>query len=264
MNNKNKNRLRKILEENLPETNIVAVADLVKSVTKVSNVRVREKTITNYHELGIDAINDEGILTIPEKPKVYAPANESAIESQRLHQGDLIFGYRGKMGKVALVDTEFKTPVVTNNGMMRIIFEETRKEETPRYIQTYLQSNLIRTYLNEMLDDGKKLSVKTIMELPIPYFEEMMGISKFSTLFGRRRAMTIEARNIFNEAVALLQIREDMESETISLQTLSLEELELINKDDHIVQQALKQLTTQLKILKNTKVSESFLLKDFK
>jgi len=38
-----------------------------------------------------------------------------------------------------------------------------------------------------MIDDGKKLSVTTMMELPIPYFEEMMGISKFFILFGRIR-----------------------------------------------------------------------------
>jgi len=55
-----------------------------------------------------------------------------------------------------------------------------------------------------------------------------------------------------------------MKSETISFQTLSLEELEFINRDDHTVQQALEQLTLQLQVLKNTKVSESFLLKEFK
>ncbi len=264
MTNENSKKLRAILKENLPQTKIVTLSELVKSVTKVSNVRVRDnRNITEYHELGIDSIDDNGVLAISDASKKDKPANESAIESQRLHKGNIIFGYRGKMGKVGLLDKEFTVPIVTNSGMMKITFTHERLEETPRYVQTYLQSNLIRTYLNSMLDAKGKLSVEILLELPIPYFEEMMGISKFSTLFGRRRAMTLEARRILDAAKELVQMREDMESETISLQTLSHQELEQINIDDHTVQQTLEQLTLQLQMIKNTKASESFLLKEF-
>jgi len=264
MINNNRIKLRNILEKHMPSTKIVTLSELVQSVSKVSNVRVREnRSVSDYYDLGIDAIDVNGILTIPDELKEYAPANESAIKSQSLHAGDLIFGYRGKMGKVGLVAEEFTTPVVTNSGMMRITFTEDRIEETPRYVQTYLQSQLIRTYLNTTLDEKKKLSVETLLELPIPYFEGMAGISKFSTLFGRRRTMTIEARRIVDEAIDLLNKIEDMESETISLQALPLDELSSINAADHIILDAQNQLIFQLQQLKNTQVSDNILLQDF-
>jgi len=256
-------KLKKKIQEYMPDTKIVTLADLTHSISKVANVRVRNKTISKYHELGIENINEEGILSIPKEPKVYAAANESAIKSQSLHAGDIIFGYRGKVGKIGLVNNEFSIPVVTNSGMMRITFNKNRTEETPQYVQIYLQSNLIRTYLNTTLDENNKLSVETLKQLPIPYFEEMSGVSKFSTLFGRRRAMSIEARKIVEEAVSLLKKIEDMESETISLQTLPLKDLSGINSTDHIIQDAQKQLIFQLQQLKSTQVSDSLFLQTF-
>jgi hypothetical protein len=256
-------KLRNMIQEHMPDTKIVTLEELTHSISKVANVRVRNRTISKYHELGIEDINEEGILSIPEKPKPYDPANESAIKSQSLHTGDLIFGYRGKLGKIGLVNKEFDIPVVTNSGMIRITFPEDRLKETPRYVQTYLQSNLIRTYLNTTLDENNKLNVETLKQLPIPYFEEMLGVSKFSTLFDRRRKMSIEARKIVKEATYLLEKMEDMESETISLQTLPLEKLSKINAADHTFHDAQKQLVFQLQQLKNTQVSDSLFLQTF-
>ena len=262
----NISKLKEIITKNFLNTKIVTLGDLTKSISKVSNVRVRDCTVEDYYELGVDAINDEGVLTIPKNPKRYSPANESAIVSQRLQKGDLIFGYRGKMGKVGLIADEFTTPVVTNNGMIRITFEDDRVEDTPLYIQTYLKSNLIRTYLNSMLEDrnGKSvLNVQTVATLPIPYFEDMAGISKFSTLVNRRKRMTLEARAIIEEAQKVLQLHEEMESESIMLQTLSVDELSPINSADHIKQDALQQITLQLQVLKNTQSLDNILSKEF-
>ena len=258
--------LEKILEQEFSIEKLVSLREMVASVSKVSNVRVRTRTVEKYYELGIDDVDDEGILTIPEDPKQFAPANESAIESQRLHRGDLIFGYRGKMGKVGLIDDEFDVPVVTNNGMIRIRFTEERTDETPRYIQTYLESPLIRTFLDSMLEDRngvKVLSVETIEALPIPYFEEMVGITKFSTLVNRRKSITLAVRTVIEEAELLLSKRKAFESESISLQTKSLEELSVINNEDHITKDLLDQMKLKLSFLGKTKPSESVLLQEF-
>lgn len=266
---KNRSKLKDIITKSFPNTKIVTLGDLTKSIAKVSNVRVRDCTVEHYYELGVDAINDEGILKIPSNPKKYSAANESAIASQRLHKGDLIFGYRGKMGKIGLVADEFDIPVVTNNGMIRITFEDDKLEDTPLYVQTYLKSNLIKTYLNSMLEEksgGKNvLNVKTVATLPIPYFEEFAGITKFSTLVNRRKKMTLETTFIIKEAQNILHLCENMESESILLQELSAEELEPINRGDYRIQDALKQITTQLQILKNTKSSnlDNVFSKDF-
>ncbi len=263
---KNIKILNNMIKDSFPDTSIVTLADLTKSIAKVSNVRVRECSVNNYDEIGVDSIDEQGVLSIPETPKEYASANKSAIESQSLHKGDLIFGYRGKMGKVGLVADEFKTPVVTNNGMIRVIFEEDRVEETPQYIQTYLSSKLVRTYLNSMLDDrsGKKvLNVATIATLPIPYFEEMGGISKFTTMLTKRKKMSCAVRNLIEEANTLLEVYQDMESESIVLKELSTDELSPINNADHAKEEALQQITTQLQVLKNTKSSKSILSTEF-
>ncbi|MEA3523055.1 MAG: hypothetical protein U9R50_08760 [Campylobacterota bacterium] len=262
----NMNVLREKIEKNFPNTKIVTLNDLTKNIAKVSNVRVRACTIDNYHEIGVDSIDEKGVLHILDTQKQYSSANKSAIESQRLHKGDLIFGYRGKMGKVGLVTEEFKTPVVTNNGMIRITFEEDRLEETPQYVQTYLSSKLISTYLNSMLDNrnGKKvLYVSTIENLPIPYFEEMGGISKFTTMLTKRKKMSLAVRSLIEEAQTLLEIYQDMESESITLQTLSLEELSSINNDDHNKEKALNQITTKLQILKKHQSSKNILSMEF-
>jgi len=258
--------LEKILEQEFPIEKLVSLREMVASVSKISNVRVRTRTVEEYYELGIDAVDDEGVLTIPEDPKQFALANESAIESQRLHRGDLIFGYRGKMGKVGLIDNEFDVPVVTNNGMIRIRFSDGRKDETPRYIQTYLETPLIRTFLDNMLEDRngvKMLNVETIEALPIPYFEDMVGMTKFSTIVNRRKKITLAVKELIEEAEMLLIKRKAFESESISLQTKTLDELTIINEEDHIVKDKLSDLKKKLEWLGGISPSESVLLQEF-
>lgn len=261
------NALKKILEQGFPDDKLVSLQEMVERVSKISNVRVRDnRAVEDYYELGIGDVNDKGVLTIPDEPKKFAPANESAIASQRLHRGDLIFGYRGKMGKVGLIDDEFDVPVVTNNGMIRIRFTEERTDETARYIQTYLESTLIRTFLDSMLEDRKGvkvLSIETIEALPIPYFEEMVGMTKFSTIVNRRKSITLSVRKVIEEAESLLHKRKAFESESISLQTKTPNELTLINEEDHEIKDYLDQMKLDLTILGGTKPSESVLLQEF-
>ncbi len=257
--------LVKILEQEFPRDKLVSLGEMTESISKVSNVRVREGEVEEYYELGINDISDEGVLTIPENPKKLAPANESAIKSQGLHGGDLIFGYRGKMGKVGLVDGEFGVPVVTNNGMMRIRFHEERRDETPRYIQTYLESPLIQSFLNSMLEDRGKvkvLNVETIKALPIPYFQEMGGVSQFTTLIDRRRQATLSVSKIIDEAQILLEKRKELESETISLQFLPENDLRRINDSDHVQIDILKSISDRFEMLKKEESSNSVLLKE--
>ncbi len=261
------NALKKILEQDFPPDKLVTLREMVQRVSKVSNVRVRaDRTVEDYYELGINDVNEEGLLVVPDDPRMLKPANASAVESQRLHRGDLIFGYRGKMGKVGLIDDEFDVPVVTNNGMIRIRFTEERTDETPRYIQTYLESPLIRTFLDSMLEDRngvKVFSVETIEALPIPNFEEMAGITKFSTLINRRKSITLAVKNVIEEAESLLQKRKVFESEAISLQVRPLDELSKVNSEDHMTEERLKQLKIQLEALANIQSSDSVLLLEF-
>jgi len=259
--------LVKILEEEFPRDKLVSLKEMTESISKVSNVRVRVGEVKEYYELGIDDINDEGVLTIPENPKKFAPANESAIKSQRLHMGDLIFGYRGKMGRVGLIDNEFKIPVVTNNGMMRIRFPEERRDETPRHVQAYLESPLIQSFLNSMLEDRGKvkvLSVETVESLPIPYFQEMGGMAKLTTLLDTRRQNSLDIIKVINEAQKMLKESRDLESEAISLQYLPIAKLSPIIGSDHDRKEGWEQISLRLEVLKNIKSSNCVLLREFK
>ena len=259
--------LRSILEQEFSPDKIVTLQEIIERVSKVSNVRVRTvREIEDYYELGVDDVNEEGVLVVPSNPKKFTPANASAVESQRLHRGDLIFGYRGKMGRVGLVNEEFNTPIVTNNGMIRIRFPDDRLDETPSYVQTYLESPLIRTFLDSMLEDRKGvkvLSVETIESLPIPYFEEMAGITKFSTIINRRKSITLAVKKVIVEAESLLQKRKAFESEAISLQVKPLDELSKVNSNDHVAEESLKQLKMQLERLSKVQPSDSVLLQEF-
>ncbi len=258
--------LVKMLEQEFPKDKLVRLGEMTESISKVSNVRVRDRKVEEYYELGIDDINDEGVLTVPQNPKKFAPANESAIKSQRLHRGDLIFGYRGKMGRVGLINDEFEVPVVTNNGMIRIRFPEERRDETPRYVQTYLESPLIQSFLNNMLEDRGKvkvLSVGMIEALPIPNFQEMGGVAQFTTLIDRRRQATLSVSKIIDEAKILLKKRKELESEAISLQFLPMNDLRKINDSDHGQIDILEQISLRFEMLKKEESSNSVLLKEF-
>jgi len=263
---KNLKTFHEMIKTNFSTLKVVKLSELTKSIAKVSNVRVRECSVKDYYELGVSDINDDGVLTIPANPKKHKPANHSAIESQRLHVNDIIFGYRGKMGKVGVVAKEFEMPVVTHSGMIRIVIADNRSEETSRYIQAYLSSKLVRTYLNSMLDDRnqkKTLDVEVVAHLPIPYFDEMEGMAKFSTILNRRRTISVGVRKLIEQAQILLHLYEDMESESFVLQTFPNEQLNLIAQNDSEKEVALDTITTQLQMLKNYQSVRNILAEEF-
>ena len=89
-------------------------------------------------------------------------------------------------------------------------------------------------------------------------------MAKFTTLVGRRKQMTLAVKKIIDEAQVLLEKRRKLESEAISLQRLPLDELISINNTDYTEQQMLEQLALQVEMLKNTEISKSVLLQEFK
>jgi len=75
--------------------------------------------------------------------------------------------------------------------------------------------------------------------------------------------LTNSINHLIFTAQNVLQLHEEMESESIMLQTLSVDELSPINSADHIKQDALQQITLQLQVLKNTQSLDNILSKEF-
>ena len=233
--------LREKLDEAMPESTIVTLGDWTEKISKISKINVRIREDVECRELSMHNIDDKGIIVVP-KETVIKEANLTALETQRLHKGDLVFGYRGKVGKIALVGEESDLPLIGSHSMMKIVFTDERKDETPRYVQDYLQKKLIRTYLNSMLVDKKGVLVlesEVLETLPIPMNDEMEGMGKYTTMLNRCRESTSIARKMVKKCLA----RED---EVILLMGKNLGELSKINADSHTIEIMMKQSSLQL------------------
>jgi len=229
-------RLKQIFK-NSGFTNIVTLGDWTDKINILLKVHVRTCADSNYDEITLSDINEDGSITIT--PTDVKPANESAIQRQRLHKGDLIFGHRGKLGKVGLVEEEPEKPLTGNHGMMRIHFKEDRSIETSRYVQDFLQSKLIRSYITAMMSN-QQITVQLIKSLPIPHFDEMEGMSKFSIVKSKRQKLELEAKKIWEMCLSRRE-------EALMLSSMSTEQLNVANEIDNHILTELESLSQKLK-----------------
>lgn len=236
----NHEKLRESLER-AGFKNIVTLGDWAERISSLLKVHVRDCTEKNYDEISLSDIGTDGIIQIRKlNPDEIKSANASALERQRLHRGDLIFGHRGKIGKIGLVSIEHDKPLIGNHGMMRISFNEDRTIETSKYVLKYLQSRYISSYI-DMVKANNTITAKLIKSLPIPYFEEFEGMSTFSTMTDKRKA-------IEEEAEALLKICIKRKEEVLLLGNMSQEQISQENIVDNKLLNEIKSLRTILDI----------------
>ena len=219
--------------------NIVTLGEWAERISPLLKVHVRDCTEKNYDEISLSDIEANGIIQIKKlNPDEIKPANGSALERQRLHQGDLVFGHRGKMGKIGLVSKEHDKPLIGNHGMIRISFNKDRTIETSKYVLKYLQSRYIRSYI-DMVKSQNIITAQLIKSLPIPYFEEFEGMSVFSTMTDKRKA-------IEDEAEALLNICIERKEEVLLLGNMSKEHISKENSVDNQLLSEIRSLRTIL------------------
>lgn len=192
---KNREKLQKTLLKNYELDKLKRLGDWTEKIGRISKVRTKNCDTTDYIEISAADIHEDGSIHLPDK--TFAPANAAALESQRLHIGDLVFSLRSKINKIGLVDQEYALPVVGNHGLMRIVFKEKYREDgAPMYIRHYLAMPLIRSYLNEMMvvkSGVKTLDAEVLKDLPVPvltgggkgagkYFALLNAVNEFDRL----------------------------------------------------------------------------------
>lgn len=228
-------RLEKILATHYGKESLVPLRDLVESIARISKVHVRKCDNIDYDEISLLDIGNDGIVKVVDDPDK-KPANTSALQRQRLHKGDLVFGYRGKLGKIGLVDHEHERPLIGNHGMMRIRFHDGDKQDLPKYVQAYLQTNLIKTFLAATMED-RQLTPELIGGIPIPMLRTMDGMSPFSTIHDKRvkirqklESLLQKALSRENESLLLINKPATELSATISQDNSFLEEVESLER----------------------------------
>lgn len=229
----NLDKLKKILLENYSAKELTTLGEWTEKISGVSKVRAGKNcTEDNYTEISINDIKEDGSIFLP-KDKKLEKANKKALESQRLHEGDLIFGFRSKIGKIGLVSEEYSMPVVGNHGMMRIVFNlEHKLGGTSPYVRNYLYRPLIRSYLNCMMikkNGTIMLEPETLKTLPIPTFTDTGLDNKFSVMFNLARKMGEWARKV-----------EESASDAYCLQHKKVQELSAILSVDHTLLEAME------------------------
>jgi len=241
--NLDREALAKSLENKLADyygkENITTIGKLAHKISKLSKVHVRTCDITEYDEISLQDMDSTCIVKIVQDSDK-KPVNASALERQRLHKGDIVFSYRGKLGKIGLVEEEHPIPLIGNHGMMRIAFDDDRKEDTPRYVQTYLQTPLIKSFVDMMLEDNQ-ITVSLLESLPIPMFNEMEGMSSFSTLINKRRDITQKVENLLQQCMR-------REKEVLLLTNRPLQELSHLNAIDNTLLDELESLVRKADI----------------
>ena len=251
----NLKKLKKALLENYPADKLTTLGEWTEKISRISKVRAGKYcTENNYAEISINDIKEDGTI-VPPIDKDFGKANKRALESQRLHQGDLVFGFRSKIGKIGLVSEEYDIPVVGNHGMMRIVFDlEHRLGGTSPYVRDYLYRTLITTYLNCMMirkNGTQVLEPEILKTLPIPAFIDIGSDSKFSVMFNLARKMGELAKKIEKSA-----------SDAYYLQHKKDEELSAILSVDHRVLEAMEDWDKKMKAL-TVSGFENVLDKDF-
>jgi len=183
---------RETLIEYFGVRSIVTLKDLTKKIATISKVRVgkhESRTVTDYAEISLQNIDNLGYVYIPKEYKGHPPANHTSIKKQALNYNDIILSFRSIFSqRVALVNKSYDeySAVVGNNSMIRIEFEEDRREDTPIYVYHFLKLPFVHDILNSLcsvdesqnLDTSIFLSPAVLETLPIPIFYEGNGSYK--------------------------------------------------------------------------------------
>jgi|GEM_PF-5513181 len=251
----NLDKLKKILLENYSIDKLDTLGEWTEKISRISKVRAGKNcTEDNYAEISISDIGEDGTI-VPPIDKDLGKANKKALESQRLHEGDLIFSFRSKIGKIGLVSEKYNIPTVGNHGMMRIVFDQKYKiGGTSPYVRNYLNRPLIRGYLNSMMikKNGTQVLEPEILEnLPIPTFIDVGLDSKFSVMFDLARKMGEWARKV-----------EESASDAYYLQHKEGQELSAILSVDHTLLEAMTDWDKKMKALMGVDF-ENVLNRDF-
>lgn len=227
--------LEKILKKEFPNCKIVKLMDITTKIAGISKVRVgKVRTYTNYDEVSLNYIDEYGVVYIPQNHKEAAPANATAMRTQILQEGDLVMTQRGQVGKVGLIGRSYKRPIVGNNSMIRIQFPNNKREDTPLFVQTYLQLPYVRKYLDNQITRGsvdrKILSSASLSELPIPMFKETKGL--FHDFLYTRMGLSLEATRFKRDLDELIELYDKRKNETVSLAINKPDELIEIHKEN--------------------------------
>lgn len=183
---------RETLIEYFGVRSIVTLKDLTKKIATISKVRVgkhESRTVTDYAEISLQNIDNLGYLYIPKEYKGHPPANRTSIKKQSLNYNDIILSFRSIFSqRVALVNKSYDeySAVVGNNSMIRMEFEEDRKEDTPIYVYHFLKLPFVHNILKSLCsveesansDMQALLSPSVLETLPIPIFYEGNGAYK--------------------------------------------------------------------------------------
>ncbi len=214
-------KLRNKLLKNYEQEKLVELGAWTEKIGRTSKVRLKHGDVNEYTneyiEVSVNNIGKDGDITLP-TGKVLGEAHVKALESQRLHKGDLVFGFRSKIEKIGLVKEEYDLPVVGNHGTMRIVFSPTLKIDTPLYVRNYLDSPLIKDYLNSMMVEKSGVLVlepDVLKGLPIPDFIEIgEDTSKFAVMFNLALEMSEWAKKLEESSRDAYYLQQRDSSET--------------------------------------------------
>lgn len=222
--------LHKRIKKQFPDVDIVKLKDLTKKIAVVSKVRIgdeKKRDVFDYYEVTLSDINEYGIIIINTTKDKPAPANKRALSSQRLHKNDLLVSYRGIYIKVGRIDREYDIPVVSNNSVIRIEFNndnDTDQEELSMFVQAYLQLPFIKEYIanrpqentNDTKHKRKIIGPLFLSNIPIPKFNSKNH--SFKNLLNNRLEILNNAKDMLVNIQQLIKELEIYKDEALSIQ----------------------------------------------
>jgi len=210
------------VNEKFPNSKITTLEELTKKISGVSKVRVGiNRTVNSYYEITLNEINDEGLVVLNDSIKKKESANESAINTQNLQVGDLIFPKtfaKYKSIKIGRIDKKYDDYVVANNSMIRISFPNTKIELLPKFIQYYLQHSVVQDYLYSVSrSDRRQIQINDLKFLPVPELTESELLNIIKKIDHNQTSVKI-ANTILEKINKLLELQNDLQNDSIFLQ----------------------------------------------
>jgi len=210
------------INKKFPNSKIIILGELTEKISGVSKVRVgKNRTINSYYEITLNEINNEGLIVLNDGIKKTEPANESAINTQNLQVGDLIFPKtftKYKSIKIGRIDKKYDDYVIANNSMIRISFPNTKIKLLPKFIQYYLQHSVVQDYLYSVSrSDRRQIQINDLKFLPVPELTEYELLNIIKKIDHNQASVKI-ANIILEKMNKLLELQNDLQNDSIFLQ----------------------------------------------
>ena len=155
-----------LLEQMQGTVNLGGIAQIIRAQSIASTDAEPDDTEAIF-EITSGDIDESGHVNTPQKCVLPDEKNMRRVNSQRVMPGDILLSIKGIIGKIAFIDQSCPENWVAGQAFVII---RPQKNIGTEYLYSYLASDLVQAYLNEMSSGSamKVMKAADIDNIPVP------------------------------------------------------------------------------------------------